>query len=93
MRYAVTSCSLDLTNFGNPTINKRTPAPGVIGTTRTEVIDTETNELFTDCLGEWEITDRYEAFWNRLNALSEKRVGNCHNRTARVVVLNVEIVQ
>lgn len=93
MRYAVTSCSLDLSDIHNPTISERKPGASVIGKSRTEIIDTETNELFTDCFGEWEVTDRYEAFWNRPNGLSEKRVGNCHNRTVRVVVLNVEIVQ
>jgi len=34
---------------------------------RTERIDTESNELFEDCRGPWDVEDRYEAFWNRLN--------------------------
>lgn len=33
----------------------------------TELID-EDNVLFRDCMGPWDIEDRYEAFWNRLNA-------------------------
>ena len=31
------------------------------------VIDTATNELFADCEGAWDIEDRYEEFWNRLD--------------------------
>ena len=35
--------------------------------TQDEIIDTETNKLFQDCKEVWEIEDRYESFWNRLN--------------------------
>ena len=35
---------------------------------RDEVIDTKTNPLFQDCLDAFEVEDRYEEFWNRLNA-------------------------
>lgn len=39
----------------------------VIGQPRTEEIDTETNVIFEDARGPWDVEDRYEAFWNRLN--------------------------
>ena len=32
-----------------------------------EIIDTEKNELFKDCKNEYDVEDRYEYFWNRLN--------------------------
>lgn len=35
--------------------------------TRDEIIDTEENELFADCRTPYEVEDRYETFWNRLN--------------------------
>lgn len=35
--------------------------------TRDEIIDTNTNPLFEDCITEYDVEDRYEAFWNRLN--------------------------
>ena len=35
--------------------------------TRTEVIDTESNQLFARCKSPWDVEDAYEAFWNRLN--------------------------
>ena len=38
-----------------------------------EVIDTKTNPLFQDCLDAFEVADRYEEFWNRLNANYENR--------------------
>lgn len=34
---------------------------------RTERIDTETNALFQDARGPWDVEDAYERFWNRLN--------------------------
>lgn len=35
--------------------------------TRDEIINTNTNTLFEDCLTEYDVEDRYEEFWNRLN--------------------------
>ena len=35
--------------------------------TRDEIIDTEENTMFSDCLTPYEVEDRYETFWNRLN--------------------------
>ena len=32
-----------------------------------EIIDTEKNEIFKDCKNEYDVEDRYEYFWNRLN--------------------------
>ena len=55
MQYDVTAIALD-------------PQTGqVLAGPRTERIDPETNELFQECEGLWEIEDQYEAFWNRLN--------------------------
>ncbi len=34
---------------------------------RDEVIDTQA-EFFNDCKNEYEVEDRYESFWNRMNA-------------------------
>ncbi len=34
---------------------------------RTERIHTRTNPIFESCTGPWDIEDRYEAYWNRLN--------------------------
>lgn len=39
----------------------------IAGTPRDEEIDTETNELFADCKGPWDVEDAYHAYWNRLN--------------------------
>lgn len=39
----------------------------VIGRPRVERIDTETNEVFSGCSTPWEVEDRYQAFWNRLD--------------------------
>jgi hypothetical protein len=41
--------------------------PEVVSPPRVEDIDTETNELFFGATGPWDVEDRYEAFWNRLN--------------------------
>ena len=32
-----------------------------------EEVCTDTNPIFKDCTNEYEIEDRYESFWNRLN--------------------------
>lgn len=34
---------------------------------RDEIIDTETNRIFESCLDAFEVEDRYEMFWNRMN--------------------------
>lgn len=34
---------------------------------RVERVDADENPIFRGCSGPWEIEDRYEAFWNRLN--------------------------
>ena len=56
MQYDVTAVCLD------------TRTGMVVAGPRTERIDPGSNELFDDCQGMWEIEDRYEAFWNRVNA-------------------------
>jgi hypothetical protein len=42
--------------------------PNTFSTARTEEIDTETDGLFSEAHGPWDIEDAYEGFWNRLNA-------------------------
>ncbi len=39
----------------------------VVAGPRVERIDTDTNELFTNCESEWDVEDVSEAFWNRLS--------------------------
>jgi hypothetical protein len=47
------------------------PETGDVTPPRSETINTEENSLFTDCSSPWEVEDRYEAYWNRLNACWE----------------------
>lgn len=54
--YEVVAVSVHLRNLG--------PS---IGVQRSSVIDTVENELFRGCRGPWDVEDRFEAFWNRLN--------------------------
>jgi hypothetical protein len=55
MQYDVTAIGLD-------------PHSGaIVGEPRTERINPETNVIFEECMGLWEIEDVYEAYWNRLN--------------------------
>jgi len=61
----------------DPTTGERIAGP------RDEVIDTDTNELFVDAGGRWDVEDMYMAFWNRLNPSQE------HEPPERVVVLSV----
>lgn len=49
--------------------------------TRDEIIDTEDNILFEGMTEPWEIEDRYEEYWNRLN--------DGYNNREIVKVLNV----
>ena len=55
MQYDVTAIAL----------NPQTGA--VVAGPRTDRIDPDTNELFSECDGPWDIEDVFEAFWNRLN--------------------------
>lgn len=43
------------------------PETGEATAPRTESIDTSENTLFEDCTSPWEVEDRYELYWNRLN--------------------------
>jgi len=49
--------------------DKYTPITNSDGTMKVqnEIIDTNTNELFSDCETVFEIENKYEMFWNRLN--------------------------
>jgi hypothetical protein len=62
----------------------------VIAGPRTERIDTEVNELFADCDGPWDVEDRYEAFWNRLNDSWES---NFPAGKEKVKVVRVDLVE
>ena len=74
MIYDVTAISVD-------------PRTGeVTGEPRVEEIDTETNEIFADATGPWEIEDRYHEFWNRLNYSWER---NFPEYKEKVLVISV----
>lgn len=51
------------------------------------------NAIFADCLTAWDVEDRYEAFWNRLNAETETAPPYTHNPAHRVKVIAVEEVR
>lgn len=51
---------------------------------RIEEIDTDNNEIFSDCYREDEVEDRYLAYWNRLNGFTNSYPHG------KVVVLKVE---
>lgn len=59
MKYAVTAQAF----------NRATAKPA--GVSRTEVVDSRANVLFTRCTSFIEVKDAYEAFWNKLNPNSE----------------------
>ena len=60
MKYVVTALNIKRDGY-----NVQTFPDGK--TTQDEIIDTKTNQLFTDCVTAWAVEDRYEDFWNRLN--------------------------
>lgn len=55
MRYVVTAVAVD------------PRYPNTFSPAREEEIDTETNEIFEGARGPWDVEDRFEEFWNRLN--------------------------
>ena len=59
--YAVSSVGIYRDNY--------TPITNPDGTMKVqnEIIDTNTNELFSDCETVFQIENKYERFWNRLN--------------------------
>ena len=60
MKYVVTGININREDYKVHTFKD-----GKI--TQEEIIDTETNSLFMNCKNVWEIEDRYEQFWNRIN--------------------------
>ena len=76
MLYDVTAISVD------PTTGEPTPP-------RTERIDTDTNQIFDGCDGLWDVEDRYQLFWNRLNESWEHSFPEGKNK---VFVLSVQQV-
>ncbi len=61
-----------------------TDSPVSISPERTEVINTESNNLFADCLTIRDVEVTYEAFWNYLNSDDD-----VHRSTDKVKVLKV----
>ena len=61
----------------------------VVAPPRTERIDIAVNEIFEGTASPWEVEDRYEQFWNRLNASWEK---DFPKGKEKVKVLRVERV-
>ncbi|TES99583.1 hypothetical protein [Burkholderia cepacia] len=74
MKFTVIAIAVDLT-----------AAPPTYTEPRTEVIDTETNELFAECSTIQDVEFAYEKFWNYLNGPD-----HVHNRRQKVKVLSVD---
>lgn len=53
---------------------------------RQEIIDTEENEVFSDCKNCYEVEDTYESYWNRLRI----PVGSYYDNKEIIKVLKVE---
>ena len=88
MKYKVTACGIDI----DQTLILQDVKINIMHIGKTlgdEIIDTETNSLFMNCKSKWDVADKYEAFWNRLNESDEDEIGNCTHHDARIVVLNV----
>lgn len=77
MRFTVRAVALD--NDGN-----------AVAPAREEEINTDTNVLFVGCTSPWEVEDRYESFWNRLNDHWEHR---WPNDKEKVKVLSVNQIK
>ena len=90
MKYKVTACSIDIDQtFILQDAKINTMNNGTGNTLSDEIIDTETNSLYVNCKSKWDVADKYEAFWNRLDESDEDKIGNCIHHDARIVVLNV----
>jgi hypothetical protein len=59
----------------------------IVAGPRVETVDTDTNEIFEDCSTPWEVENRYDAYWNRLNASWEY---NFPQGKDKVLVLSVK---
>ncbi len=77
MKYDVTAISIDPKH------------PNIVSPARTERIDTVTNELFHGATGPWDVEDRYEHFWNRLNDDWERSFPADHEKVKVVSVIEV----
>jgi hypothetical protein len=90
-KYKIYACSFDLTNENYP-MNKMEGVGRLENNTciRTKIIDTKKEDLFADCKNEFDIEDRYEEFWNRLNGIKElERPYTTTNRREKVKVIRV----
>ena len=63
--------------------------PNTFSPSREEEIDTETNELFAEATGPWDVEDRYHAFWNRLNDSWERGFPEYKEKVLVVSVIEV----
>lgn len=52
-------------------------------------VDPNTNEIYADCETAWDIEDRFEAFWNRIDLHAEKEWPHTHRGEQKVKVLAV----
>lgn len=73
MKYTVRAVSIDLT-----------VEPNIFTEPRDEVIDTETNRIFEDCVTIRDVEIAYEDFWNYLNG--DEKV---HDATSKIKVMSV----
>jgi len=66
------ACSFDLTKKNYP-MSKMEGGKVLESNSciRTKIIDTNKEDLFANCINEFDIEDRYEEFWNRLNGTEE----------------------
>ena len=91
-KYKVYSCSFDLTDE-NYSMNKM-QGKNVLEENpciRTQIIDTrEEKSLFVDCVNEFDVENRYEDFWNRLNGNEElEKPYKTTNKFEKVKVIRV----
>ena len=92
MKYRVTTAVYDVTKMPPEPVPMGAGNDSVLeGTNRllaSEIIDTETNELFTHCENVNDIEDVVLEFWNRLNPSSSGPPHYTHSGVGKVVVID-----
>ena len=83
MKYKVTTAAFDVTG---PEIVRVIMKDG--DTLSTEIVDTDTNELFGACENVHDVEDMVLAFWNRLNESSKDGPHYTHNPGEKIVVVD-----
>ena len=90
-KYKIYACSFDLTDE-NYQMNKM-QGKNVLENNhyiRTQIIDTNKEDLFADCVNVFDVEDRYESFWNRLNGDEElENTYTTTNKREKVKVIRV----